>query len=138
MDDLGLPPRQLQILRLLGAGLTNQQIADYLGISINTVKTLLKVLYARINAANDRHAVAIAYRAGILPVGTPETRRGETVTVASGRCPVCGDGGGFHDSQVHLEERFRIARERAGGLVEADEPAGRPGGAGWVDVDRKR
>ncbi len=68
MADLGLPPRQLQILRLLGAGLTNQQIADELGISINTVKTLLKVLYQRINAANDRHAVAIAWRAGVLPL----------------------------------------------------------------------
>lgn len=68
MNRLGLPPQQLRILRLLAEGLTNQQIADELGVSLNTVKTLLKILYGRINASNGRAAVAIAFRAGVVPL----------------------------------------------------------------------
>ncbi len=53
-----------------------------------------------------------------------------------GKCPVCGDGGGFHDSQVHLSERLRISRQRAAARAEAQETTAR-GTGGWIDADRK-
>ncbi len=37
-DDTGLTPRELDVLRLVATGVGNQEIADGLGISVNTVK----------------------------------------------------------------------------------------------------
>merc|ERR1711941_50656 len=47
-----IPERQLAILRLIKVGHSNQQIADLLHISPNTVKTHIRLLYDRLDARN--------------------------------------------------------------------------------------
>jgi DNA-binding CsgD family transcriptional regulator len=70
-----LPARQYQIAQLIGAGMTNPEIATALGISINTVKMRLKQIFERLEV-EDRDALAEMVRrfaplAGI-PLGTSQ------------------------------------------------------------------
>lgn len=65
----GLTARELEVLRLIRDGHRNKQIADELGIAETTVNFHIKNLVGKL-AANDRtHAVTIAIRRGLLPVG---------------------------------------------------------------------
>jgi DNA-binding NarL/FixJ family response regulator len=61
-----LTPRQVQILRLIADGLNDRQIADRLHISPDTVRKTNHAAYAVLGAAGRAHALAIAYREGIL------------------------------------------------------------------------
>lgn len=49
-----------KVLRLLVQGLRNEQIAQTLGVSLNTVKYHIKNLYGKLGAANRSAAVKIA------------------------------------------------------------------------------
>ena len=51
-----LTERELQILQLISSGLSNQEIADQLVVSVNTVKTHLKNLYSKLEASNRTQA----------------------------------------------------------------------------------
>ena len=55
-----LTRRELDLLEYLRTGQTNQQIADCLGISVNTVKFHLKNLFEKINVKNRAQAVAVS------------------------------------------------------------------------------
>jgi DNA-binding CsgD family transcriptional regulator len=84
--DVKLPARQYQIAQLIGAGMTNPEIATALGISINTVKMRLKQMFERLDI-EDRDALAEVMRqfaplAGI-PLGT--SQHGELTVV---RAPI--------------------------------------------------
>jgi len=58
-DPLGaLTPRERQLLAALAVGNTNQQMADVVGISLNTVKFHLKNLYVKLSVSNRAQAVA--------------------------------------------------------------------------------
>ncbi len=63
----GLTARELDILRMVGSGRTNQQIATSLTVTVNTVKWYLKNIYTKLGATNRTEATAIARREG-LPV----------------------------------------------------------------------
>lgn len=65
--DQHLSVRQLQVLELLSSGLTNEQIADALSISRNTVKFHLREIYARAGVANRVQAARML--AGRSPSG---------------------------------------------------------------------
>lgn len=52
IESLGLSRRELQVLQELVKGLSNQEIAVRLFISINTVKTHLKNSYAKLDVNN--------------------------------------------------------------------------------------
>jgi pimeloyl-ACP methyl ester carboxylesterase/DNA-binding CsgD family transcriptional regulator len=56
----GLPPRQLQVLRLIADGKTNGEIADELVISLRTVERHVAELYARLGVRNRVEAAAFA------------------------------------------------------------------------------
>ena len=58
--------RELEVLRLLAQGKTNEQIADELVISPNTVKTHVKNTLKKLGVSNRAEAVNIAIRKGIL------------------------------------------------------------------------
>ncbi len=61
-----LTERELEILVLMADGLTNQDIADRLFISINTVKTHAKNIYSKLDVRNRAQAIVRAAEAGLL------------------------------------------------------------------------
>jgi DNA-binding CsgD family transcriptional regulator len=65
---IGLSNREREILALLAAGLGNKQIAARLGISTNTVKTHLELLFDKLGVSNRAEAVAVGIRRGLLMV----------------------------------------------------------------------
>jgi LuxR family maltose regulon positive regulatory protein len=61
--------REREILLQLSRGLTNDAIARELFVSVNTVKTHLKHIYAKLGASNRTEAVEIGRRQGVVPEG---------------------------------------------------------------------
>ena len=61
----GLSDREVQVLRLLAGGRSNQQIAAELFISFNTVARHVAHILEKTGAANRTEAAAYAYREGI-------------------------------------------------------------------------
>jgi PAS domain S-box-containing protein len=66
-----LTPREHEVLRLLGAGLTTEQMAEQLGLSPDTIRNHIKGLLAGLNARTRLDAVLTAYRLGLLQPPTP-------------------------------------------------------------------
>ena len=64
-----LSDREIEILRLVSGGLSNQQIALQLGISANTVKVHLRNIFGKIGAASRTEATLYAVRTGLVTVG---------------------------------------------------------------------
>lgn len=64
--DVLLTNREREILALLADGLGNKQIAVRLGISTNTVKTHLELLFEKIGVSSRAEAVAAGVRRGLL------------------------------------------------------------------------
>jgi DNA-binding CsgD family transcriptional regulator len=64
-----LSEREQAILRLVATGLSNQQIANQLGISVNTVKVHLRNVFGKIGAASRTEATLYAVRTGLVAVG---------------------------------------------------------------------
>lgn len=61
-----LTPRQHEVLHLIAEGHTNRQIATLLGITEDTVANHSKAIRDAFNAKGRAHAVAQAFRAGVL------------------------------------------------------------------------
>jgi DNA-binding NarL/FixJ family response regulator len=61
-----LTPRQLDILRLVAAGITNREIAGKLCVSEATVKRETNSIFAKLEAVDRTQAVAEAYRRNML------------------------------------------------------------------------
>ena len=61
-----LTPRELEILRALGEGMTNKAVARQLGISAHTVKFHLEAVFAKLGVASRAEAVAKGLRRGLL------------------------------------------------------------------------
>lgn len=58
--------RQLEVLRLLGEGYTNKEIARALEIAVRTVRTHVEAIFEHLGAENRTQAVLAAQRAGLL------------------------------------------------------------------------
>jgi DNA-binding NarL/FixJ family response regulator len=61
-----LTAREIQVLRLVAAGLPSKQIGTELGISETTVKSHLKDIFARLHVANRAEAATKALRLGLI------------------------------------------------------------------------
>jgi len=61
-----LSERELEVLRLIAQGYSNQQIADQLYISLNTTKTHVKNILGRLQVENRTQAAARAHELGVL------------------------------------------------------------------------
>lgn len=61
-----LTPKEREILGLMSRGLQNKEIATASGVGQETVKWHIKNLFAKLGAANRRHAVARARMFGLL------------------------------------------------------------------------
>ncbi|MFI6866156.1 LuxR C-terminal-related transcriptional regulator [Nocardia sp. NPDC050406] len=57
---------ELKVLRNLPSGRTTQQIADDLGVSVNTIKTHLRGIYSKLGTNSRMDVVAEARRCGLL------------------------------------------------------------------------
>ena len=64
---LGITPRELEILEAIAAGLSTREIAARLFVSENTVKTHASRLFDKLNARRRTQAVQIAKEAGLIP-----------------------------------------------------------------------
>ncbi len=65
--ELGVTARELEILGLIAAGLSNREIADRLFVSENTVKTHSSRLFDKLGARRRTQAVQFGRAAGLLP-----------------------------------------------------------------------
>ncbi|MFB4320366.1 response regulator [Actinomadura sp. 21ATH] len=61
----GITDREREVLTLVGAGLTNAEIAARLHISVATVKAYVTRLLAKLDARDRVHLVIIAYELGL-------------------------------------------------------------------------
>jgi DNA-binding CsgD family transcriptional regulator len=66
-EELGITPRELEILELIASGLSNREIAGRLFVSENTVKTHSGRLYDKLSARRRTQAVQRAKEAGLIP-----------------------------------------------------------------------
>jgi DNA-binding CsgD family transcriptional regulator len=65
-SDHGLTERELDVLRQLGSGATNQEIADRLFISARTVQTHVANILAKLNVPSRAAAASLAEREGLI------------------------------------------------------------------------
>ena len=65
--ELGITPRELEILEALAAGFSNREIAERLYVSENTVKTHAGRLFDKLSAKRRTQAVQRAKEAGLIP-----------------------------------------------------------------------
>jgi DNA-binding NarL/FixJ family response regulator len=61
-----LTARETEVLRLVGSGLTNAQIAHGLALSEATVKTHVKRVMAKLHLTSRAQAVVVAYETGLV------------------------------------------------------------------------
>jgi DNA-binding NarL/FixJ family response regulator len=59
-----LSKREVQVLRVVADGNSNQRAADYLGLSEDTIKAHMKTILQKLDARDRTHAVMIAMRRG--------------------------------------------------------------------------
>ena len=68
--------RELELLTLMADGMTDTEIAEKLSISAKTMRSRFHALRIKMQARTRTHAVAIAFRRGLLDV----ERRGRAST----------------------------------------------------------
>lgn len=61
-----LSDRELEVLRLLAAGLSNREIGDRLFVAVNTIKTHLRNIYGKLYVRNRTQAMARAQELNLL------------------------------------------------------------------------
>ena len=67
LAELGITPRELEILTQIAAGMSNKEIAAKLFVSENTVKTHAAAVFDKLQAKRRMQAVQIAKHAGLIP-----------------------------------------------------------------------
>jgi len=66
-EELRITPRELEILELIGQGLSNREIATKLYVSENTVKTHSSRVFDKLGAKRRTQAVQFGKEFGLLP-----------------------------------------------------------------------
>jgi len=63
---LGLSKREVEVLELLAEGFSNQEVADQLFVSLNTAKTHISNIYAKLNVKRRTQAIQKARDLAII------------------------------------------------------------------------
>ena len=66
-EQLGITPRELEIMEAIAAGLSNREVAERLFVSENTVKTHAARLFDKLSARRRTQAVQRAKEEGLIP-----------------------------------------------------------------------
>ena len=67
VEKLGITARELEILELIAAGLSNKEIAERVHVSENTVKTHSARVFAKLGARRRTQAVQMGKEARLIP-----------------------------------------------------------------------
>jgi DNA-binding CsgD family transcriptional regulator len=67
LEQAGISKRELEVLELMAGGFSNQEIADRLFVSLNTVKTHSTNLFQKLDARRRTQAVQRAKTLGLIP-----------------------------------------------------------------------
>lgn len=67
IDRLGISQREMKVLQLMAEGSTNQEIANALFVSLNTIKTHTSRLFEKLDVKRRTQAVEKAKRLHIIP-----------------------------------------------------------------------
>ena len=67
LRELGITPRELEILQLIASGLSNREIAEKLFVTENTVKTHSSRLFDKLSARRRTQAVQLGKEFGLIP-----------------------------------------------------------------------
>lgn len=65
-----LTERELEVLRVVARGLSNEEIAEELFVSYATVKTHVSRLLTKLDARDRAQLVVIAYESGVVAPGS--------------------------------------------------------------------
>jgi len=67
LKDHGISKREYEVLQLIARGLSNQEIAEQLFVSLSTVKTHSSNIFLKLGASRRTQALQKARELGILP-----------------------------------------------------------------------
>jgi ATP/maltotriose-dependent transcriptional regulator MalT len=67
LESLGITPRELEILELIAAGLSNKEIAARVYVSENTVKTHSSRVFDKLGARRRTQAVQLGKELRLIP-----------------------------------------------------------------------
>ncbi|MBL7825582.1 MAG: response regulator transcription factor [Saprospiraceae bacterium] len=67
LEQLGITPREFEVLQLIAQGHSNQEIADQLYVSLNTIKTHISNLFSKLDADRRTQAIKKAKTLGLIP-----------------------------------------------------------------------
>jgi DNA-binding NarL/FixJ family response regulator len=65
-SDATLTPREQEVIEHIARGLTYDEVAVSLGVTVNTVRTHIRVLYGKLDVTTKTEAVMAALRLGLL------------------------------------------------------------------------
>ncbi|GAA4460185.1 response regulator transcription factor [Nemorincola caseinilytica] len=67
LQKLGISAREMDVLQLMAKGLSNQEIAERLYVSLNTIKTHSSNLFLKLDVKRRTQAVDQARKLGLIP-----------------------------------------------------------------------
>jgi len=67
-NNIHITGRELEALALIGMGLSNNEVAEKLGVSVNTVRNHIWNLMQKLGANSRAHAIVLAVQNGIIEV----------------------------------------------------------------------
>jgi NarL family two-component system response regulator LiaR len=67
LEQLGLSKRECEILELMAKGLSNQEIATHIFLSVNTVKTHVSNILLKLDAKRRTEAITKARQQSLIP-----------------------------------------------------------------------
>lgn len=67
LEATGLSKRELEVLQLMANGLSNEQIAERLFVSVNTVKTHSSKVFGKLEVTRRTHAIDKARKLSLIP-----------------------------------------------------------------------